>query len=630
MNPEEHSDDDRWIGRGLMGSAVVALICLSVAWPLSRRWATPLKPTVTSAATLPTYPATTVPAPRDDVPPLPFVDITASSGLEFVHDSGATAMRRLPETMGGGSLAFDFDLDGDQDLLLIHSAVSPEGRSSLVLYANQGAGTFRDVTASTGLQAQLVGMGAVAADADEDGWPDLLVYGVGTPRLWRNQGGWFERIPTERFPPTTDERWSLAADWLDYDRDGDLDVFLGGYLDWSPELDDQLDCRWNGVDPSYCDPDLFAGVQPRLYHNEGDGTWRDVSMETGVEVRHPDTGQAVPKITAAVSTDLNADGWPDLLAACDGSRSLVYLNDQSGRFEEVGIPWGLAYDRNGGAVRTLGLDAGWLPLGVGRIPRDTAPLIAMGRTGNVPNAMWLRPSPAEPWTDLAWSVGIGRPSRLVCTWGVRFVDLDLDGRPDLVTANGQLQPGLEVLQTSQTREQPPQIYRGRSEQPWSYDLLTERETGAAAQAPLAARGVNATDFDGDGDVDLLFTTNGGPPRLLRNDQSYGHHQLRIDPRGRHGARDPRGVSVTLPDVSPTLHAGLQPVGGYLTQHGGTQQLGLGMISTVPRLLIHWPDGTTQEVLNPPLDRVLTIVQPRAAAKVTEQGPPSVEGRAPAS
>jgi hypothetical protein len=630
MNSADPSEDDRWIGRGLIGSGLLVLLCLSVAWPLSRRWATPPKPTVISAATLPTYPATTVPAPHNDLPLLPFVDITASSGLEFVHDAGATAMRRLPETMGGGSLAFDFDLDGDQDLLLIHSAASPEGRSSLVLYANLGTGTFRDVTQATGLQAQLIGMGAVAADCDEDGWQDLLVYGVGTPRLWRNQGGWFERIPTERFPPMADEHWSLAADWLDYDRDGDLDLFIGGYLEWSPELDDQLDCRWNGVDPSYCDPDLFAGVQPRLYRNEGDGTWRDVSTETGVEVRHPDTGQAVPKITAVVSTDLNADGWPDLLAAGDGARSLVYLNDQSGRFEEVGIAWGLAYDRNGGAVRTLGLDAGWPTFDEGWLPRDMAPLIVMGRIGNVPNACWFRRANTEPWIDRAWSVGIGRSSRLVCSWGVRFVDFDLDGRLDLVTANGQLQPGLDVLQASQTREQPPQIFRGRSGQPWSYDLLTERETGAAAQQPLAGRGVNATDFDGDGDVDLLFTTNGGPPRLLRNDQSYGHHQLRIDPRGRHGARDPRGVSVALPDFRPTLQAVSQPVGGYLTQHGGTLRLGLGMITTVPRLRIHWPDGSTQEVLNPPLDRVLTIVQPRVAAQVTEQGPPSVEGRVPAS
>jgi hypothetical protein len=604
MTSPEPADDDRRIGWGLRWSAGVILAIALVAWVLRAHWLPSAPEGTYGSSPLPTYPATTVPGPSLDLPPLPLVDVTSAAGLNFVHNRGETSARRIPETMGGGSVAWDYDLDGDLDLLLIHSAIPSDGSSSLVLYANQGAGTFRDVTSAAGLEMSLVGMGGAAADYDEDGWPDLLVTGVDGCSLWHNQGGSFREVTVEVFGDDRDRGWSLAAVWLDYDRDGDLDLFISHYLDWSAERDDRLDCRWNGLDPSYCDPDLFEGLQPRLYRNEGAGSFLDVSVATGLEVRNPDTGQPVPKVTAAVATDLDGDGWLDVIATGDGAPNLVYLNQQSGGFREVGREWGLAYDRQGLAVRNLGLDVAWRDGGA-------SPVIAMGRVGNMMNACFVRAPEADVWIDEALLNGWGLPSRLVCTWGARFVDLDLDGRLDLVSANGQLQGHLETLQLSQSRAQPPQFNWSRAETPRKYERMTAKETGDAAHQPLCGRGVNAGDFDGDGDADLLFTANGGPPRLLRNDQVGGRHFLHLELRGRHGPRDPRGARVTLPDVTHPQAAEWQPMGGYLTQHESAIRFGLGAVSQVGRVVIIWPDGQRQELFNPPVNRRLIVVQSAA-------------------
>jgi hypothetical protein len=604
MSTPDLPDDDRRIGWGLRWSAGVMVAIALVVWATRAFWPPPPPESSFGSLPLPTYPATTVPGPVTDLPALPLVDVTSESGLQFIHDRGATTARRIPETMGGGSVAWDYDLDGDLDLLLIHSAIWSDGGSSLVLYANQGTGTFRDVTTASGLQASLVGMGGAAADYDEDGWPDLLVTGVEGSSLWHNEGGWFRDVTLEVFGDDRDRGWSLAAAWLDYDWDGDLDLFLSHYLDWSAERDDRLDCRWNGVDPSYCDPDLFEGLPPRLYRNEGDSRFLDVTEAAGLEVRNPDTGQSVPKVTAAVATDLDGDGWLDVVATGDGAPNLVYLNQQTGGFREVGREWGLAYDRQGLAVRSLGLDVAWRDGGA-------SPVIAMGRVGNMMNACFVRAPDAKIWIDEALLSGWGLPSRLVCTWGSRFVDMDLDGRLDLVSANGQLQEDLETLQLSQSRAQPPQLFWSRSAIPPKYERMTAKETGDAALRPLCGRGVNAGDFDGDGDADLLFTTNGGPPRLLRNDQTRGHHFLHLELKGRVGPRDPRGARVTLPDVTGSQAAEWQPMGGYLTQHESAIRIGLGGVSQVDRVVITWPDGQRQELPAPPVDRRLIVVQPQA-------------------
>lgn len=602
MSSGETPDDDRRIGWGLGWSAVALLAIALVTWGVRALWPPAAPEKSFGSLPLPTYPATTVPGPATDLPALPLVDITDAVGLQFVHERGATAERRLPETMGGGSVAWDYDLDGDLDLLLIHSAILSDGRSSLVLYANQGAGTFRDVTSAAGLDVSLVGMGGAAADYDEDGWPDLLVTGVEGCSLWHNEGGWFRDVTAQAFGEERDRGWSLSAVWLDYDRDGDLDPLMTHYLDWTADRDDRLDCRWNGVDPSYCDPDLFEGLQPRLYRNEGNGRFLNVTREAGLKVLNPDTGQPVPKVTAAVATDLDGDGWVDVVATGDGAPNLVYHNQQSGSFREVGREWGVAYDRQGLAVRSLGLDVAW---------RDgmAAPVMAMGRVGNMMNACYTQAPDANVWIDEALFNGWGLPSRLVCTWGSRFVDLDLDGRLDLVSANGQLQEHLETLQHSQSRAQPPQLFWCRAATPWKYERLTAKETGDSALLPLEGRGVNAGDFDGDGDADLLFTANGGRPRLLRNDTVRDRHVLHLELRGRAGPRDPRGARVSLPDVASPQSAEWQPMGGYLTQHESAIRFGLGSRSQVDRVVVTWPDGQRQEVLAPPVDRRVIVVQP---------------------
>jgi enediyne biosynthesis protein E4 len=590
--------DDQIIGRALLWSLTFVCFAVVTGWFIRQQWfVTPPLQQRLSASPIPTYPAlpSPVPASPSRAPDLPFADVTALSGIEFVHHNGATPDRRLPEAMGGGVTCFDYDLDGDDDVLFVQTAASSEDRSSLLLYSNQGQGTFRDVTIAAGLHCQLMGMAASAADFDNDGWPDLFVTGVHRQLLWHNRDGCFVDVTDAAHVAAPAEAWGLPSCWLDYDRDGDLDLFVGRYLQWSAELDDRLQCRWNGVDASYCDPDVFAGQQPLLYQNQGDGTFAEVAEAAGLFVRNPDTGQPVPKIVSAASSDLNHDGWPDLVASCDGVAQLLYLNRQNGQFQEVASSQGIAFDRQGQAVRSLGLDVGWNR-------QAGVPLVAMGRIGNVMNALFRQDSSRRVWLDQALLSGFGTPSRLDCTFGVHFADLDLDGRLDLVTSNGQMQDNLGVLQASQTRSQPPRLYWQSSESPLRFEPLN------AALAPLPGRGVTSADLDRDGDLDLLFGANGDRPRLLRNDQVLSRHWLQLDLRGRHAPRDPWGCRLELRLPRTVLIDVVQPSTGYLSQRPRVITWGLGDESTIEQLTIIWPDGHRQIVRDLAVDQRHTIVQ----------------------
>lgn len=596
--------DDRIIGQALLWSTVLLSAGILGAFGVSWRQAEQNAPhSQLTNQTLRVYPPGDAARPRHEVPAIPFTDITAEAGIDFVHDNGAAGERLLPEAMGGGCLVFDYDLDGNQDVLLIHSAKRDAPRSSLALYRYDGDGRFREVTEAAGLTLSLAGMGGVAGDFDNDGWPDLFLTAVGSQHLLRNLDGRFQEITDPAGLANEKQSWSMAACWIDFDHDGDLDLFAGNYLDWSADLDRRLNCCWNGVDRSYCDPDLFEGTQPRFFRNEGDGRFENISAEAGIEVRNPDTGQPVPKILAAAVCDLNQDHWPDLVATCDGGQNLAYLNSGQGSFQERAVELGLAFDRYGRAVRSFGIDvACW----------DGGPplAVAMGRAGNAANALYLRSSGDAVFTDRALAAGFGSQSRTPSTFGLCFVDADLDGRLDLLAANGQIQENFGVLQESQSHRQAPQLLWRLPGDEARFQSMTVDQCGADLLEPLAGRAACYADFDSDGDLDLLLNSVGGPPRLLRNDQQLQRNWLRISLHGRSGNRDALGSLVEAQIGSQKLVRSVSPVGGYLSQHERAVVLGLDRAEQIDALTVTWPDGEVQTFPAVAANQSLTIIQGR--------------------
>jgi len=292
-------------------------------------------------------------APPSITPPAAaFVDITRQAGITFEHENGAEGQKLLPETMGGGVAFFDFDNDGRPDLLFVDSrpwaSSAPTGdrgpRSRLVLYRNLGGGRFVDVTAASGLTADLYGMGATAADYDNDGWTDVFVTAVGVNHLFRNVGGHFTDVTAAAGVGGRPDQWSTCATWFDYDRDGSLDLFVCNYVRWSKTIDLEQDFRLVGLGRAYGPPRTFEGTFPYLYRNDGHGHFTDVSARAGVQITNPATGVPMAKSLGVVAVDLDGDGWPDLVVSNDTVQNFVFHNKQNGTFEDIGASEGIAFD----------------------------------------------------------------------------------------------------------------------------------------------------------------------------------------------------------------------------------------------------------------------------------------------
>ena len=605
MTGSPGESDDRVIDGGIRWSVFVLstllVIYLSVSG-LNR----PNRATQADLVQLPTYPPRKTPRPRPVLPRIQLVDVTLEAGIDFVHDRGSLGEWKLPEAMGGGCVVFDFDLDGDQDVLLIHSSLRNQG-SSLALYSNDGSGSFRNVTEQAGLSVSLIGMGGTAADFDNDGWPDLFITTIGANRLFHNRGGEFQEVTASSGVAGDESVWSMGSCWIDYDQDGDLDLFICNYLDWSADLDRRLNCCWNGIDRSYCDPDLFAGTQPYFYKNQGDGSFEDISAAVGVVVKNRDTGQPVPKALAVVACDLNGDGRPDLAVTGDGGRNLAYVNIGATGFQEMGTELGFAFDRYGQAARSFGIDSADLS-------GDETIALGIGRAGNVAKSLFIKSKGDTVLTDRNLTTGVGPPTRQFLTFGFCFLDIDLDGRLDILMSNGQIQETFETLQTSQTWRQSPQLLWQSTSSPLEFWPLTREECGEDFFVPVSGRGCAYADFDQDGDLDLLITTVGGNPRLLRNDLRLNHSWLRLNLHARTANRDALQTRVEATMGSLQVIRCVQPVGGYLSQHESQVLLGLGTATSVDMLMIQWPDGTQEEFPNVSTNQTLDIVQANREAQ----------------
>ncbi len=528
---------------------------------------------------------------------LRLVDVTAAAGLAFRHNSGAYGGKLLPETLGAGCAFIDYDADGWPDMLLINgmdwpfdsgrraaaagAQSKPQGqrqaagrRSTLKLYRNNRNGTFTDVTTAAGLDVEMYGMGVAVGDWNNDGFPDFLVTCVGQNRLFRNTGkGTFVDV-TRAAGLAGRSALSTSAMWFDFDRDGHLDLFVCNYVKWSAEHD--VFCSLDGKEKSYCTPEAYRGDTCWLFRNRGNGTFEDVTATSGVF----DTSS---KSLGVTMLDVDQDGWPDLFVANDTQPNKLYRNARNGTFREIAVEAGVAFSRDGRARAGMGADAAVL---------DASGLPALAVT-NFDNEMVGLYVPARPgvYDDAAGRNGIGEASRNTLGFGCTFADLDLDGAPDLVVANGHIDETVRNIRGNVGYAQPPHLF---------LNLGSGRFRDAAAEAgdefaePKVGRGLAVGDFDRDGDLDILLTTNNGPARLYRNDQHAGNRSIRVRLVGTRSNRDGIGAVIRLEHGGTAQVQVVKSGSSYLSQSELPLTFGTGRRDTIDRMVVAWPSGRTEE------------------------------------
>ena len=521
----------------------------------------------------PAAPPTTAPA----APAFRFTDVTTEAGIAFTHNNGAFGRKYLPETMGSGVVVLDADGDGDSDLYFINSsdfAGHSTGRPSQpALYRNDG-GRFTDVTRAAGLDRVAYGMGGTAADYDADGDVDLFVNALGDDLLWRNRGdGTFEEVAAAA--GLGDPGFGSSATWLDADGDGWLDLFVGNYVAWSAATD--IRCTLDGVNKSYCTPEPYSGRSNRLYRNQGNGTFTDVSAAAGVD-------NSTGKTLGVVAFDADGDGRTDLAVANDTQPNFLYHNEGAGRFRDIGVRSGIAFSEEGKARGAMGIDAA-------DYDDSGRPSLVIGNFSNEMLALYQN-SGNSLFVDSAPAAGVGLPSLLTLAFGAFFFDADRDGRLDIFVANGHVEDAIAAVQQEVSYAQPPHLFHNLGEGKFR---PVEADSGPDLIRPMVARGAAHLDFDGDGDSDIVVSTSGGPARLLRNDTTGGGQGLRVRLEGKAPNRDALGARLTLTlDPARRLWLERRAASSYLSQSEAVLSFGLG--ATQPqRLEIAWPDGKHETI-----------------------------------
>jgi enediyne biosynthesis protein E4 len=513
--------------------------------------------------------------------PLQFrlVDITKAAGIDFTHDNGAFGRKYLPETLGSGAAFLDYDNDGRQDILLVNGTSWPgqaAGAPSYSrLYRNEGDGSFRDVTAAAGLRIELYGMGVAVADYDNDGWQDVFITAVGQNRLLRNTGkGTFVDV-TGKSGLGGRDGFSTSAMWFDYDRDGWLDLLVLNYVKWTPETD--VHCSVDGKQKSYCTPEAYRGTTIWLFRNTGKGTFEDVTAKAGLF-------DATSKSLGVTLIDYDGDIWPDVFVANDTQPNKLYRNNGNGTFTELALQAGLAFSEEGRARAGMGVDAG-------DVDNSGRPAVVVTNFSGEMVGLYKSVGGGQ-FADVSPRSTIGQASRHTLGFGCFFFDVDLDGLQDLLVVNGHIDETAARMQARVSHAERPHLFHNQGGGTFRDVVM---ELGGAFAEPKIGRGAAYGDIDGDGDLDVLITTNGGPAYLYRNDLTNGHRAIRLALRGTKSNRDAIGAKVHVHAGDQRYLRLVKTGSSYLSQSELPLSFGLGSRQAADRVVIEWPSGLKEEI-----------------------------------
>jgi len=534
------------------------------------------------------------------VPAQIFEDITAKSGIRFKQESSRTSEKYLPESMGGGVAMLDYDNDGWLDLFFVNGAklLDPMSPGALPdksdprywnrLYKNNRDGTFTDVTEKAGLQGRLYGMGVGTGDYDNDGNVDLLVTNLGGNVLYHNNGdGTFTDVTAKAGVGGCG--WCTGACFVDYDRDGHLDLIVSRYVEW--DFSSNVYCGEHKPGyRAYCHPDQFNAITHLVFHNNGDGTFTDVSKKCGIAAS-PGKGLGI-----AVS-DFDRDGWPDIFIANDSVAEQLFRNKHDGTFEEVALAAGLAYDQNGHVFAGMGADfgdyenSGWPSVFVNALANQKYKLFRNDR---------------GTFDDVTDSIGLGASTMSHSGWGAKWIDYDNDGWLDLFVAQGHVMDNIQLTEPTLRYLEPPLLLRN---QQGRFSSVSQ-QSDPVFMTPLAARGAAFGDLDNDGLMDIAINCNDGHAIILHNRGGNGNHWLMLNLTGTSSNRDATGSKIRLvTDSGQQQTRFVSTAGSYISASDKRAHFGLGPSKKLKLIEITWPSGIVQRLAPVAVDQILTVKEP---------------------
>lgn len=531
------------------------------------------------------------------VPEVKFTDVTASAGIKFVHNAGKTGKKYLPETLGAGAAFIDVDGDGWSDIFLVNSKDwTPKGKKSFsALYRNNKNGTFTDITAGSGLDVEMYGIGVAVGDFDNDGLDDIYVTALEGDRLFHNEGrGKFKDVT--KASGINNANFAVSAAWLDFDRDGKLDLFVANYVQWTQKGD--LWCSLDGATKSYCTPESYKGTQSKLYRNLGNGKFEDVTEKAGL-------GDKTSKSLGIAVMDYDGDGWPDIFVCNDTQPNKLYHNNKNGTFGETGMSAGVAFGEDGVARGAMGVDfadydrSGRAHLLVGNFSNQM-----LGLYHNEGKGLFVDEAPMS---------SVGRESLLSLAFGVFFFDYDLDGYPDILTANGHIEEEIGRVQPKVKYREPPLLFHNLNGKKFENVSSKMGEAFAVAQV---SRGAIYGDFDHDGDLDILFANNSGPARLLRNDGGNKNHWINIKAIGSKSNKSAIGAVVRIESNSGKQWSTVRSGSSYASQSDLALTFGLGVDTAVKSIQIDWPSGAKQTIPGVASNQFITIDETKGVISKT--------------
>jgi hypothetical protein len=547
--------------------------------------------TQTSAASEPQSSTNVEPAAARPSGLIRFTDVTAEAGIHFKHNSGAFGKKYLPETMGSGVCVLDYDNDGWQDILFVNSMDWPEhktSRSYPALYHNNKDGTFTDVTRQAGLETEMYGLGCAAADYDNDGFDDIYITALDGNHLFHNLGnGKFADVTAKA--GVRDPGFATGAVWFDYDNDGKLDLFVSHYVDWTTATDQN--CSLDGKHKSYCTPELYKGQNATLFHNKGNGTFEDVTKKAGLY-------DPSSKSLGVALLDYDNDGWLDLFVANDTQANKLYHNNHNGTFTDEAFAVGVAFSDAGKARAGMGADAADYDL-------SGHQGLVIGNFANESMALYQNDG-SGLFIDKAMTNGIGSASASSLTFSTFFFDYDLDGLPDVFAANGHVADDVSVVTPSLHYAEPPLLFHNKGN--GKFEDVTDK-VGTTLRQPIVGRGAAYLDYDNDGDLDLVITTNNGPAKLLRNENGNQNDVLKVKTIGTKSNRDGIGAKVFIKtSKGPRLFGMVKDGSSYLSQSELPLTFGLGKPDgdKSVSLEIVWPSGKKESVANIKPNQFITL------------------------